>query len=83
MAADRGGGVLVAAKTSVASQDSTGDVALIIDDAEPSIRAAEPMVTALHLEPDMYRPDYVAEARREAPARPVTEHGSGTVAAHP
>ena len=30
--------------------------------------SAEPMVTALYLEPDIYRADYVPDARPEAPA---------------
>ena len=38
-----------------------------IDRAEVAIREAEPMVTALYLEPDIYQEDHVPAAR---PARP-------------
>ena len=47
---------------------SAGEVAQTIDAAERSIRAAEPMVTSLYLEPDIYRADYVPAERPEAPA---------------
>ena len=45
-----------------------GQVAETIDAAERNIRAAEPMVTSLYLEPDIYRADYVPDPRPEAPA---------------
>ncbi|WP_375432673.1 cation diffusion facilitator family transporter [uncultured Friedmanniella sp.] len=60
--------ILVAAKIGVQAQDSAGDVAATIDRAERNIRSVEPMVTALYLEPDIYRADYVPDARPEAPA---------------
>ena len=47
---------------------TAGDVAQTIDAAERKIRAAEPMVTSLYLEPDIYRADYVPAERPEAPA---------------
>lgn len=60
--------ILVAAKIGVQGTDRAVDVAETIDRAERQIRAAEPMVTALYLEPDIYRADYVPDARPEAPA---------------
>ena len=36
--------------------------------AEVAIREAEPMVTSLYLEPDIYRPDYTPAPRPERPA---------------
>ena len=60
--------VLVAAKIAIHPADSAADVAAIIDQAEVGIRAAEPVVTSLYLEPDIYRADYVPDARPEAPA---------------
>lgn len=47
--------VLVAAKIAVDPIDTAVEVAQIIDNAEAAIRAAEPMVTALYLEPDIDR----------------------------
>lgn len=47
--------VLVAAKIAVDAGDSATQVADIIDAAEARIRAAEPMVSALYLEPDIDR----------------------------
>lgn len=47
--------ILVAAKIAVEPTDSAARVAEIIDNAEAAIRAAEPMVTALYLEPDIDR----------------------------
>ena len=47
--------VLVAAKIAVEPTDSAARVAEVIDNAEAAIRAAEPMVTALYLEPDIDR----------------------------
>jgi cation diffusion facilitator family transporter len=60
--------VLLAAKIGVHAGDSAAQVAATIDAAERNVRAAEPMVTALYLEPDIYRADYVPDARPEAPA---------------
>ncbi|GAA2098805.1 cation diffusion facilitator family transporter [Microlunatus panaciterrae] len=60
--------VLVAAKIGVRSGDTAVEVAEVIDRAEVQIRQAEPMVTALYLEPDIYDPGYVPAARPEPPA---------------
>jgi cation diffusion facilitator family transporter len=62
--------VLVAAKIAVVGTSSATDVAQTIDRAEENIRAAEPMVTSLYLEPDIYDPDYVPAARPERPTAP-------------
>ena len=62
--------VLVAAKIAVDATSSAAEIAATIDRAEVAIRAAEPMVTALYLEPDIFKPDYVPAARPEAPAAP-------------
>ena len=45
--------VLVAAKIAVEPTDSAARVAEVINTAETAIRAAEPQVTALYLEPDL------------------------------
>jgi hypothetical protein len=50
--------------------ETASDVAETIDRAEIAIRDAEPMVTSLYLEPDIYRPDYTPAPRPEAPAAP-------------
>jgi cation diffusion facilitator family transporter len=60
--------VLVAAKIAVRPVTSATEVAETIDRAESNIRAAEPSVTSLYLEPDIYDPDYVPAARPERPA---------------
>jgi cation diffusion facilitator family transporter len=60
--------ILVAAKIAVSPTDDAAEVAAFIDRAEHAIREAEPMVTALYLEPDIYRPDYTPEPRPERPA---------------
>ena len=62
--------VLVAAKIAVGAATSASQVAETIDRAESNIRAAEPSVTSLYLEPDIYDPDYVPAARPERPAAP-------------
>lgn len=49
--------ILLAAKIGVHASSSAGEVAATIDAAERNVRAAEPMVTALYLEPDIYRAD--------------------------
>ena len=41
-----------------------------IDRAEVAIREAEPMVTALYLEPDIYKADYAPAARPDRPGAP-------------
>ncbi|MFC7625857.1 cation diffusion facilitator family transporter [Microlunatus sp. GCM10028923] len=62
--------VLVAAKIAVTGTDTATDVAETIDRAETAIRAADPMVSALYLEPDLYHEDYQPQARPERPAAP-------------
>jgi len=62
--------VLVAAKIAVTPTDSAGDVAAVIDAAEVKVRAAEPVVTSLYLEPDIFRADYVPAERPERPTAP-------------
>jgi cation diffusion facilitator family transporter len=59
--------LLVAAKIGVGSTANATEVAETIDRAEVAIREAEPMVTALYLEPDIYQEGHVPAAR---PARP-------------
>jgi cation diffusion facilitator family transporter len=60
--------VLVAAKIAVNATGSAAEVAAVIDAAEVNIRAAEPMVTSLYLEPDIYHDDYVPADRPERPS---------------
>jgi cation diffusion facilitator family transporter len=62
--------VLVAAKIAVGPQTSAADVTETINLAEIKIRDAEPMVTALYLEPDIYDPSHVPAPRPERPAAP-------------
>jgi cation diffusion facilitator family transporter len=62
--------VLVAAKIAVVARDTAQEVTETIDRAESNIRDAEPTVTALYLEPDIYDPNYVPAARPEPPAAP-------------
>jgi cation diffusion facilitator family transporter len=62
--------ILVAAKIAVPAAETAADVAETIDRAEIAIREAEPMVTSLYLEPDIYRADYTPAPRPEAPAAP-------------
>ncbi len=62
--------ILVAAKIGVAETASASDVASTIDRAEHSIRIAEPMVTSLYLEPDIYRADYGPAERPDRPGAP-------------
>jgi cation diffusion facilitator family transporter len=62
--------VLVVAKIGVSGSATAADVAETIDRAEVNIRAAEPVVTALYLEPDIYNPDYVPAERPERPSAP-------------
>jgi len=60
--------ILVAAKIAVSPTERAVEVAEIIDRAEAAIRAAEPMVTSLYLEPDVYRSDYEPAPRPERPS---------------
>ncbi len=62
--------LLVAAKIAVAPTAAASDVAAAIDAAERAVRAAEPTATALYLEPDIHRDDYVP-AERPAPPEPA------------
>jgi cation diffusion facilitator family transporter len=62
--------VLVAAKIAVSATDSAADVADTINRAEVNIRAAEPVVTALYLEPDIYDAAHVPAERPERPSAP-------------
>ena len=62
--------ILVAAKIAVSAGDSAQRVADTIDAAEVAIRTAEPMVTSLYLEPDIYHADYTPAARPERPSAP-------------
>jgi cation diffusion facilitator family transporter len=62
--------VLVAAKIAVGPQASATDVTETINLAEINIRGAEPMVTALYLEPDIYDPDHVPAPRPDRPVAP-------------
>ena len=62
--------ILVAAKIGVAGIANASEVAETIDRAEVAIREAEPMVTSLYLEPDIYRQGYVPAARPERPGAP-------------
>jgi cation diffusion facilitator family transporter len=59
--------ILVAAKIGVPAAESAAEVADAIDAAERAIRAAEPMVTSLYLEPDVYHADYRPDPRPERP----------------
>jgi cation diffusion facilitator family transporter len=60
--------VLVAAKIAVVPCETAREIAETIDRAESNIREAEPTVTALYLEPDIYDPNYVPAERPERPA---------------
>jgi len=62
--------VLVAAKIAVGATESAAEVATIIDAAEVNVREAEPFVTSLYLEPDIFNEQYVPAARPERPAAP-------------
>jgi hypothetical protein len=57
--------VLVAAKIAVGSSATAPEIAATINTAEVNIRTAEPMVPALHFEPDIYDPHHVPAARPE------------------
>lgn len=62
--------VLVAAKIAVTPHLSAADLAEIIDRAEVNIRTADPMVTALYLEPDIFKAGYTPAERPERPSAP-------------
>ena len=62
--------ILVAAKIGVSDTVNASEVAEIIDRAEVAIREAEPMVTALYLEPDIFKTDYAPAARPDRPGAP-------------
>jgi cation diffusion facilitator family transporter len=62
--------LLVAAKIAVDAGSTGADIAGVIDGAERNLRAAEPMAQQIFLEPDVFRADYVPDARPEAPAAP-------------
>ena len=62
--------ILVAAKIGVRGSDSAESVAEAINRAEVNIREAEPMVTSLYLEPDIYHADYAPAPRPERPGAP-------------
>jgi cation diffusion facilitator family transporter len=62
--------VLVVAKIGVSGSATAAEVAETIDRAEVSIRAAEPAVTALFLEPDIYNPHHVPAERPKRPSAP-------------
>ena len=60
--------ILVAAKIGVDEGVQAAEVADTINRAEHAVREAEPMVTALYLEPDIFARDYVPADRPERPA---------------
>jgi cation diffusion facilitator family transporter len=62
--------ILVAAKIAVDPTDNATDVTTAINAAEAAVRHAEPMVTALYLEPDIFDPTYTPAPRPERPAAP-------------
>ncbi len=53
--------LLVAAKIAVEHDDTAGEVARGIDEAERRIREAVPMARVIYLEPDLYRADAASE----------------------
>jgi cation diffusion facilitator family transporter len=62
--------LLVAAKIGVEAGASGAEIAGVIDAAERALRTAEPMALQIFLEPDVFRADYVPDARPEAPKAP-------------
>ncbi len=62
--------LLVAAKIAVTPTDSAAEVTAAINRAERAIREAEPMATAVYLEPDLYHADHVP-APRPTPPEPA------------
>ena len=72
--------LLVAAKIGVTATSSAAEVAATIDAAERAVRAAEPLATAMYLEPDIYREDHVPAGRPERHrTRAGTERPCGVV----
>ena len=69
--------LLVAAKIGVAATDRAENVAAVIDRAEAAIRAAEPMVSALYLEPDIYRVGYQPQEHPQQPVAPSSTKNVG------
>jgi len=63
--------LLVAAKIGVTAGHSAEQVAAAIDTAEAAIRAAEPMATAIYLEPDIFRAGHEPTAQRPDVTSPV------------
>jgi len=59
--------LLVAAKIGVTDGASAAEIASTIDAAEAAVREVEPMASAMYIEPDLYRADYVPAARPEPP----------------
>lgn len=57
--------VLVAAKLGVSATDKASDIVNVINAAEANVRAAEPQVTQVYLEPDFYVENYQS-VRQEA-----------------
>ena len=70
--------ILVAAKIGVTRGDTAAEVAETINRAEVNIREAEPMVTSLYLEPDIYDADYVPAPRPERPGAPATDSSNSS-----
>ncbi len=62
--------LLVAVKIGVAENASGAEIAAVINAAERSLRAAEPMATQVFLEPDVFQTDYVSEERPDVPSAP-------------
>ncbi|MBO0813145.1 MAG: cation transporter [Microlunatus sp.] len=62
--------IMVAAKIAVRPTESATEVAALIDRAEVAIRSAEPMVTLLYLEPDIYSAGYQPAPRPQRPSAP-------------
>ncbi|MBP2706032.1 cation transporter [Microbispora sp. RL4-1S] len=58
--------LLVAAKIAVQHDDTAGEVARGIDEAERRVREAVPIARVIYLEPDLYRADASAESRTGA-----------------
>lgn len=73
--------LLVAAKIAVDHDDTAAEVARAIDAAESRIRAAEPLATAIYLEPDIYSTSRAAgspaAAGQDGPA-PAQDDPAGT-----
>ncbi|WP_426244812.1 cation diffusion facilitator family transporter [Nocardioides sp. LHG3406-4] len=63
--------LLVAAKIGVRAGESAQDVADAIDAAEEAIRAAEPVATAIYLEPDIFRDGHAPEVSASGTTSPV------------